>query len=102
MPKVYHISNDFNDLKNYLENIISKVKFEGVVCTDANNFHFKYKSLFYNEWKAHRETLYRYLNEKNPDRDFEFYQFLKDNNVNTEDLHEVQRLYNKYLYINKN
>lgn len=79
-----------------------KVKFEGVVCTDANNFHFKYKSAFYNTWKLHRETLHRYLNEKNPDRDFEFYQFLKDNNVNTEDLHEVQRLYNKYLYINKN
>lgn len=102
LPKVYHISNDFNDLKNYLENTISKVKFEGVVCTDANNFHFKYKSAFYNEWKLHRETLHRYLNEKNLDRDFEFYKFLKDNNVNTEDLHEVQRMYNKYLYMNKN
>lgn len=102
LPKTYHISNDFNDLKNYLENIISKVKFEGVVCTDANNFHFKYKSDFYNEWKTHRETLYRYLDNKEPNRDFEFYQFLKDNNIQTEDLHEVQRLYSKYLYINKN
>ena len=102
LPKTYHISNDFNDLKNYLENIISKVKFEGVVCTDANNFHFKYKSDFYNEWKTHRETLYRYLDNKEPNRDFEFYQFLKDNNIQTEDLHEVQRMYNKYLYMNKN
>lgn len=102
LPKTYHISNDFNDLKNYLENIISKVKFEGVVCTDANNFHFKYKSDFYNEWKTHRETLYRYLDNKEPNRDFEFYRFLKDNNIQTEDLHEVQRLYSKYLYMNKN
>lgn len=102
LPKTYHISNDFDDLKNYLENTISKVKFEGVVCTDANNFHFKYKSAFYNEWKLHRETLYRYLNNKEPNRDFEFYQFLKTNNIQTEDLHEVQRLYNKYLYMNKN
>lgn len=102
LPKTYHISNDFNDLKNYLENIISKVKFEGVVCTDANNFHFKYKSDFYNEWKIHRETLYRYLDDKEPNRDFEFYRFLKDNNIQTENLHEVQRMYNKYLYMNKN
>lgn len=102
LPKTYHISNDFNDLKNYLENIISKVKFEGVVCTDANNFHFKYKSDFYNEWKIHRETLYRYLDGKEPNRDFEFYKFLKDNNIQTENLHDVQRMYNKYLYINKN
>lgn len=102
LPKVYHISNDFNDLKNYLENIISKVKFEGVVCTDANNFHFKYKSDFYNEWKIHRETLYRYLDDKEPNRDFEFYRFLKDNNMQTENLHEVQRMYNEYLYMNKN
>lgn len=102
LPKTYHISNEFNDLKNYLENIISKVKFEGVVCTDANNFHFKYKSDFYNEWKIHRETLYRYLDDKEPNRDFEFYRFLKDNNIQTENLHEVQRMYNKYLYMNKN
>lgn len=102
LPKTYHISNDFNDLKNYLENIISKVKFEGVVCTDANNFHFKYKSDFYNEWKIHRETLYRYLDDKEPNRDFEFYEFLKDNNIQTENLHEVQRMYNKCLYMNEN
>lgn len=102
IPKVCHISNDFDDLKNYLENIISKVKFEGVVCTDENNFHFKYKSAFYNEWKTHRETLYRYLSDKEPNRDFEFYNFLKDRNIQTEDLHEVQRMYNKYLYMNNN
>lgn len=102
IPKICHISNDFDDLKNYLENIIRKVKFEGVVCTDANNFHFKYKSAFYNEWKTHRETLYRYLDSKEPNRDFEFYQFLKDNNIQIEDLHEVQRMYSKYLYMNNN
>lgn len=102
LPKTYHISNDFNDLKNYLENIIPKVKFEGVVCTDANNFHFKYKSDFYNEWKIHRETLYRYLDGKEANSDFEFYRFLKDNKIKTENLHEVQHLYNKYLYMNKN
>ena len=47
-------------------------------------------------------TLYRYLSDKEPDRDFEFYKFLKDNDIQTENLHEVRLLYNKHLHMSEN
>ena len=75
-PRVFGTAKSYKELMEMLEKI-HKLKGEGVVCRDANNFMFKYKTEWYNTWKLHRKTIDTLKKGKKSEYDREFASLLE-------------------------
>lgn len=101
-PKVLGVANDFNELMAMLNKISKVLKFEGVVCRDAKDFMFKFKTDWFNTWKKRRRILDAVKIGKElevtdaPNSEVDYYEWLQSNeDLKTKSLFEIMDLYGK-------
>lgn len=85
-----------------LNKISNVLKFEGVVCRDAKDFMFKFKTDWFNTWKKRRRILDAVKIGKElevtdaPNSEVAYYEWLKSNeDLKTKSLFEIMDLYGK-------
>ena len=93
-PKVLGVANDFNELMAMLNKISKVLKFEGVVCRDAKDFMFKFKTDWFNTWKKRRRILD--VVKVGKELEVTYYEWLQsDEDLKTKSLFEIMDLYGK-------
>ena len=101
-PRVLGVANNFNELMAMLNKISKVLRFEGVVCRDAKDFMFKFKTDWFNTWKKRRRILDAVKIGKElevtdaPNSEVDYYEWLKSNeDLKTKSLFEIMDLYGK-------